>query len=128
MAIWDKLFKGISEGRLTNLDRQNLAERWRAVEEQRSLGKPSNFKVAVIEADNITDQALKAIFPTQPDMAARLKLARAKFTDRRVYEALWYDHKIRNSLVHEAGFELPAFEAGRILDSYREILQVLGAL
>jgi hypothetical protein len=131
MGILELLFKRItfSEGRLTNHDLNQVRESWMKVEEQLSLGKPSNFNQAVMTADKTVDYVLKAIYPRTSTMGERLKAAREKFrSDPQVYEDLWYAHKIRNELAHNLDFHLPSFEAKNVVEKFKVALRVLRAL
>lgn len=115
-------------GLLTAQLREHAQERWAWITEQIRLGKPSNLKLAIIEADKLTDEALKLLYPGREQMAERLKLARAKFYDRRAYDDLWYAHKVRNVIVHETSYDLTTAEATTVLEKYHAALISLGVL
>jgi hypothetical protein len=116
------------EGRLTAFDRERAQEHWHWVDDQLKLGRPNSLKLAIIEADKILDEALKAIYPNRQDLAERLKEARDKFSNRQAYEDLWYAHKIRNMIVHETSYDLPTFEAKNVIEKYRQALVILEVL
>lgn len=128
MSFLGGLFKSRvpSPGRLTSQDREQALDRWNHVEELVRSSAPSNLKMAVIEADKIIDDLLKVIFPGQETMGERLKLARPLFSDYKVYDDLWYAHKIRNALVHER-VDFPSSEARPVVDKYLAALSALGA-
>lgn len=129
MNLWDKLFgRAKAEAVLSASDRENAQERWRWVEDQLSLGKPNNLKLAIIESDKIVDEVLKSLYPDEKELVRRLKLAQVKFSDRQAYDDLWYAHKVRNIVVHELNYDLPTFEAKNVLQMYRRAIEVLGAL
>lgn len=132
MGIWALLFgKGgyKREGAMTLLDRQTVQTGWQKVEEQASLGKPSNLKSAVIEADKLVDFALRKMYPAAETMGERLKEVKPKFIGNyALYDDLWFAHKLRNELVHNVGFEIPTVEARPTLEKFKAALVHLGVV
>jgi len=119
----------LSESRLTPFDQKFAESSWDKIEEQLFLGKPSNLKNAVIDADKLVDFCLKQIFPKTESMGERLKKAKSKFVGRYdLYDQLWFAHKVRNEIVHNVNFELPTVLAKEILENFRQSLLHLGAL
>lgn len=119
----------VREGKLTLLDQQTIRDGWLKIEEQLSLGKPSNFRSAVIEADKLTDFALQKMYPSEEKMADRLKAVKVKFTNQyELYDGLWFAHKVRNELVHNVNFDLPSVEVRSIIDKFKAGLVQLGVL
>jgi hypothetical protein len=58
-----------------------------------------------------------------------LKLAREYFKYKREdYDQLWFAHKVRNEMVHNINFEMPAVEARSTAEKFRTGLQILGAI
>jgi hypothetical protein len=101
----------IREGRVTN----NL---------QVQGGAPSQLRQALIAADKSFDNALKERFPGET-MAERLKNART-FFDRPVYQKIWDAHRMRNSLVHEAGYDPPHFMLKEAVSNLKTATMLLG--
>src|SRR3989344_8464727 len=66
---------------------------------------PSQLRQALIKADKSLDNALKDVVEGE-GMGERLKNARNMF-DYQMYDKIWKAHKMRNSLVHESGYEPP---------------------
>ncbi len=119
----------VPEGRLTLVDAEQVRTSWRLLEEQVNIGKPSNMKTAVIEADKTLDFVLKKMYPSLDSTGERLKAAKAKFVGQwEIYDGLWFAHKVRNELVHNLNFELPAAQVRDILDKFKAGLQELGAM
>ncbi|KKS07640.1 hypothetical protein A3K01_01215 [candidate division WWE3 bacterium RIFOXYD1_FULL_43_17] len=85
---------------------------------------PSQLKQALIMADKSLDAVLKEIVPGET-MGERLKNAVEKF-DRPTYNRIWDAHKLRNSLVHEAGFEPAYFMIIEAVANLKEALYKLG--
>lgn len=133
MSLWGFLFgprgKYSREGTLTLLDRQTVEAAWVKIEEQVVLGKPANFRSAVIEADKLVDFVLRKQYPGEETLGERLKAAKPKFIGNYpIYDGLWFAHKVRNELVHNVGFEVPSVEVRSTLDKYKTALVHLGAL
>lgn len=114
-----------SRGSLSSLDRQQIDQAWVKIETLSRVGKPSAWREAVIEADKLVDFVLKRRFPGRETAGERLKEAKTLFSDRGLYENLWYAHKLRNELVHTVGFELPSTEAKNLLEYFKRALEVL---
>lgn len=131
MSLFSFLFQkrgGLKrEGTLTTFDRQTVREGWVRIEEQIKLGKPSNFRSAVIDADKLVDFVLRKMYPEEETMAERLKSVKPKFIKHYdLYDGLWFSHKIRNEIVHNVNFELPSVQATDILVKFKAGLDHLG--
>lgn len=85
---------------------------------------PSQLRQALITADKCLDAALKDVVPGET-MGERLKNAIDKF-DRPTYNRIWDAHKLRNNIVHEAGFEPPYFMVTEAVANLKEGLYKLG--
>ncbi len=133
MGLLSNLFRRkdnyVGEARLTLFDQNFVKENWAKIEEQISLGKPSNLRSAVIDADKLVDFALKKIYPSLDNMGARLKQVKPKFEGNyQIYDQLWFAHKVRNELVHNINFDLPSVQAKLVLENFKQALVHLGAL
>lgn len=119
----------VPEGRLTLMDTEFAKEAWKKIEEQVLLGKPSNLKSAVLDADKLVDFALKKMYPSLTTMGERLKEAKPKFINNYdIYDGLWFAHKVRNEIVHNISFELPSVEVLSILEKFKKALDHLRVL
>ena len=78
---------------------------------------PSQLRQALISAD-------KCIVDGKT-LGERLKKSQNKF-DRNVYNNIWEAHKIRNSLIHESGYEPPHFMLTKGIDDLKRGLEALG--
>lgn len=133
MGLFSSLFKRkdnyVGEARITLFDQNFVKESWRKIEEQISLGKPSNLRSAVIDADKLVDFVLKKIYPSLENMGERLKQVKPKFVGNyQIYDQLWFAHKVRNELVHNVNFDLPSIQAKLVLENFRQALIQLGAM
>ena len=87
--------------------------------------KPSQLRQALITADRTLDTALRDISYGDA-MGERLKNAKDKFRDYQVYQGVWDAHKMRNALVHEAGFEQPYFVLKESIEKLKTGLRSMG--
>ena len=85
---------------------------------------PSQLRQALITADKTLDAALKDSVAGE-NMGERLKNVKDKF-EWSAYDKLWKAHKMRNSMVHEAGFEPPHFAVTEAIETLRASLITLG--
>jgi hypothetical protein len=119
----------VGEARLTLFDQNFAEEAWQKIDEQILLGKPSNLRSAVIDADKLVDFVLKKTYPSLTSMGERLKQVKPKFiNDYEIYDQLWFAHKARNELVHNIHFDLSSASAKLILENFKNALVHLGAL
>jgi hypothetical protein len=58
-------------------------------------------------------------------MGERLKMAKDTF-DRDLYNKIWEAHKVRNNLVHEAGYEPPYYVLTDAIEKLRLAIVSLG--
>jgi hypothetical protein len=85
---------------------------------------PSQLKQALILADRSLDSALKDLVVGQT-MGDRLKNAKNLFTPQS-YDKIWQAHKLRNSVVHESGFEVQGFMVKASVERLKAGLAELG--
>ncbi len=98
------------------LSRSNVIKRWEKILARLEGGNPSQYKVAVLEADAFADEMLAGIGYRGATMGEKLDSIHdgQLETKRLLVEA----HLIRNRVVHEADFVLSREEAGKCLDAY----------
>jgi len=126
---FDRKSNYVGEARITLFDQNFVKESWAKIEEQISLGKPSNLRSAVIDADKLVEFVLKKIYPSLEKMGERLKQVKPKFVGNyQIYDQLWFAHKVRNELVHNIDFDLPSVQAKLVLENFKQALIHLGAL
>ncbi|MDO5475350.1 MAG: hypothetical protein Q4F61_03130, partial [Candidatus Saccharibacteria bacterium] len=86
----------------------------------------ASYNLAVVEADKLLDKALCEMGAQGKTMGERLKrIGKEKFTN---LNSVWYVHKLRNQIAHEAGFRLEFAQAARAMKTYRQALKDLGAI
>jgi hypothetical protein len=104
--------------------RENVTREWKNIKILLSAKGPSQMRQALISADKCLDNILRDLV-SGDTMGERLKSSEALF-DRDLYNKIWEAHKIRNTLVHEAGYEPPYFVINEAVENFRLGLNKLG--
>ena len=105
-------------------DRGAMQKRWDEIEAMVDAGGEMNRKMAVLEADKLLDQALKSLAMPGQTLGERLKFAAYKYPDLR---DVWWAHKVRNQLSHEASYHLDLGLAKKAVKAFKKALLRLGA-
>lgn len=106
-------------------DREAMRRRWQEIERMVDASGEMNRKLAVIEADKLLDQALKSLAMAGTTLGERLRFAQYKYPELR---DVWWAHRVRNQLVHEATYHLDAGVARRALKAFEKALARIGAI
>lgn len=100
-------------------------ERWLKILEYVTSTLPSDWKLAVLEADSMLETLLENLGFKGEDLGERLKSA-----DRDKFKSLteaWEVHNIRNKIAHEGSdFNLTDREAKRVIALYEQIFKEFG--
>jgi hypothetical protein len=115
-------------GNATSLDKRFVQGKWLEIESTFSLGGASHLKNAIMDADKLVDHVLKSKGLPGQTMGERMKAAKKYFAHYADYDNLWFAHKVRNNIAHEAGHDLNTGEAKRAIEYFRKALKTLGAL
>jgi hypothetical protein len=101
--------------------------RWKLVLAHISSDNPSDWRLAILEADIILEETLDKAGYVGETVGDKLKNA-----ERRPFSSLnaaWEAHKIRNAIAHEGqGFELNQREASRTLSLFEGVFRELGSV
>ncbi len=119
LIIFNRLIKHGPHGR----NQQYYQKKWLEI-----LARVKTYDgmiLAVIDADNLFNEALKKRSYHGKTMGERLVAAQHDISDN---DAVWYAHKLRNRLVHEPSVRLRENEAKKALAGFRRGLKDLGAL
>ena len=111
-------------GALSGTDRELIRREWGEVAQLLALDTVSSRRDALVRADRVLDSALQKLAPGET-VGERLKNARDKFPNHATYDGLWKAHKLRNALVHEAGFDPPHPVVSRAIEQIGEGLRSL---
>ncbi len=105
------------------LNRDYFQAKWKEL--QKGLSKQEMWPMAVIQADNLLDEALKKRRFKGKTMGERMVSAQRSFSDN---DAVWFAHKLRNKLVHEVDTKLTQKDVQKALFGLRQALRDLGAM
>jgi hypothetical protein len=85
----------------------------------------ATWPLAIINADKLVDEALKRRKYKGKTMGERMVTAQRDFSDN---DGIWFAHKLRNRLVHEADTKLKETDVKKALVGLRQALKDMGAL
>jgi hypothetical protein len=98
--------------------------KWDEIQKKIDSENPSDWKMAIIEADSLVDEIIKGIGYKGEDLGERLKNIEPSDFDN--LQNIWEAHKIRNKIAHEAdAFQLTKEEAKETLEKYKKALREL---
>ncbi|MBU0648708.1 hypothetical protein KJ969_01195 [Patescibacteria group bacterium] len=125
LIIFWQLKRLLRRPELMGMDRQSIKRHWEEVEQM--IKKPGEMtdKLAILEADKLLDQVLKSMAMPGQTMGERLKVASYKYSE---LSKVWWAHKLRNQLVHEASFSISHGNAKSAIRAYARALKQLGVL
>jgi len=95
---------------------------WQRVLDLVSSERPSDWRVAIIEADVMLDALVSSKGYMGDNLGEKLKgIARGDF---RALDQAWEAHKVRNELAHGGGdYILTQREAKRVVELYRQVFE-----
>ncbi|MCR4278656.1 MAG: hypothetical protein NUV81_01990 [bacterium] len=106
------------------LTREEVRSRWQQIEQSSKQGA-MGAKLAVLEADNLLDTALKSMTMPGNTLGERLKVASARFPEIR---SVWWAHKLRNQIAHDSSFHIGTRQAEKALKEFERALKKLGVM
>jgi len=110
----------------SDMSRDLAQQTWTRIETHFYKGSENDMKIAILEADKILNEALRAAGMPGIQLGDRLKRARASQIPN--LDDLWQAHKLRNQIAHEPDFKLKRDLAERALGIYETALKNLGVL
>lgn len=105
------------------LNQEEFRSKWLSIESSVN-NDPNSQHLAILNADKLLDNALKARGYKGETMADRLKNARSSFKNN---NAVWAAHKLRNQIAHEE-ITIKLQTIRRALKAFKNALKDLGAL
>lgn len=108
------------------LSKNKAAERFRKIEQRLENDNPSQYKAAVLEADQFADDVLRESGYDGKNMGERL--AGINPGQLLSYDQLKSAHEIRNRIVNEPNFSLSREEAEQLLGQYKALFVELELL
>lgn len=96
--------------------------RWNAIRNHLESLNEVEWRMAIMEADNILDDIIKAIGTTGENLGERLK--NMEPSDFNNLQNAWEAHKVRNRIAHEGmKFKITKEEATRVIGLYEKIFK-----
>jgi hypothetical protein len=108
----------------TDMPKKRAGEAWAAVQKHFFAGDVNDLKIAIVEADNILNDALRYAGVRGVNLGDRLK--NIKHGTMPNLEDVWTAHKLRNEIAHETNFSLKRDTTERALNAYEVALKNLG--
>lgn len=108
------------------LSKNKTEERWRGIERRLTSDNPSQYKVAVLEADQFADEVLRESGYAGANMGERL--AGIVPGQLQSYEALKAAHEVRNRIVREQNYAVDHDQAETLLNQYKQLFVELELL
>jgi hypothetical protein len=105
------------------VNQARFTERWRDL--QRNCATRKTWPLAIIEADNLLDDALKANKFKGKTTGERMVAAQRRLSSN---DTVWFAHKLRNRIVHEDVRKIRKQDVLEALEGFRQALRDLGAL
>ncbi|NTV44538.1 MAG: hypothetical protein HGA67_02490 [Candidatus Yonathbacteria bacterium] len=97
-------------------------ERWEMIQNHIASDNPNDWRVAIMEADNILDDMVKRMGYEGEDLGGRLRAVEP--SDFLSIQSAWEAHKVRNKIAHDGlGFEITQREAKRVIGLYEKVFR-----
>lgn len=97
---------------------------WEVVRNHLTSDNPAEWRIAVLEADAMLEDAIERVGATGDTLGEKLKSL-----DKSSFQSLnmaWDAHKVRNMIAHEGmNFQLTQREAKRVIDLFEQALKEL---
>jgi len=92
--------------------------KWKKIENYLESDNENDWKISIIEADQLLDDILaKANFPGK---SLSERLSHIDSSEFPMINDILYAHKIRNNIVHDNNFKITRDDAKRILEIYKK--------
>ena len=101
-----------------------MERRWEKIKSRLQSESPSQYKVAIIEADAFVEEILAAIGYKGANMSEKLEQVGVNHLDEHA-DALKEAHEVRNRIVHEIDFAVDQRMATAIMGVYESFLKYL---
>lgn len=104
---------------------EQIVKRWNKILKGMEKGSESDFKLAIIEADDFINETLQKKGYSGKTFEERI--GQVKKTDLPNFEEVLEVHKIRNSVVHDPDYRLDLEQAKKIMETYDRAIRNLEA-
>lgn len=116
----EKIF-GSAGGKLTDIKKPVKNERWEKIKKKLDSENPSDWNLAIIEADKILDEMLVVMGYVGESVGEKLKTVEP--SDFLTLNEAWEAHKLRNQIAHEDDFVLTQREAKAALAKFEQVFK-----
>ncbi len=116
----EKVFGG-KVGKLEDIKEPARNERWEKIKKKLDSDNPSDWNLAIIDADKILDEMLVAMGHLGENLGERLKSVEP--SDFLTLNEAWEAHKVRNQIAHEDNFVLTQREAKAAIAKFEKVFQ-----
>lgn len=100
---------------------------WQNVLDHANSDSPSDWRLAILEADTILENASQKLPVVADTLGERLK--KIDKGDLRTLDNAWEAHKVRNRIAHDGfDFEITKHETLRVINLFESVLRELGAI
>ena len=97
-------------------------DRWQTVLDHVHSENPSDWRLAIIEADNILDEMVTRIGYKGDNLGEKLKSVEP--SDFNTLQEAWEAHKVRNKIAHEGlNFKMDHREAKRVIAQFEKVFK-----
>lgn len=95
--------------------------RWERVLKAQESENPADWKLAIIEADNMLDEMVRVLRPAGENLGERLKSIEP--SDFLTIQDAWEAHKVRNRIAHESDYMLTKRELARVINLFKNVFE-----
>ena len=117
----DEIHDFLSLLRTDSSDQAIRNQQWEKIVTYLESDNQSDWKQAIIEADNLLDEMVAAMRYPGENLGERLK--NVEPSDFLTLQDAWEAHKVRNQIAHESGFSLTRREARRAIELYGQVFR-----
>ena len=96
-------------------------ERWESIQKYLESENVAEWKLAVIEADNMLDDLVRTLNSQGENLGERLKAIEP--SDFETLQDAWEAHKVRNQIAHETDFVLTRREMMRVIGHFKKVFE-----
>lgn len=108
-------------------ERKQKNVRWERVEKYMQSSNPSDWKIALLEADNMLDEIVERMGYKGATLGERMKTIEA--SDFPYLDETWQAHKLRNAIAHKGtDYPLTKSEADQAINTYHRVFKEFGYL
>lgn len=97
---------------------KKLTKKWHKITDRLEIASESEYKLAVIEAEDMLDDILKKMGYTGKDLDERLKQLNPIILDN--IDQVRENHKLRNNIVHDPDYKLTLDQAKKMIKVYEQ--------